>query len=407
MNPGPDAAHGGHGGVTGRKHALARMGGMRDTDTAAQSDPDLPLRGRTVAVTAARRADDQRVLLERRGATVLAAPAIRMIPVAEDALVREATDRVLGAPADLVVATTATGVRWWLQVCEEWGLADDLLALLARVPVYSRGPKVTGALRAAGLREHASAASEATPELLEMLLERGVDGLTVAVQLQGAGADWNPMAPLVDGLRAAGATVVTVPIYRWEPAEDRDAFDSLVRAVAGERVDGVTFTSAPAVVAMLERAEEMGVYDDLLTALSGPVSALCVGPVTAAPLVELGVPVSMPERMRLGALIRHAVEDLAARTRPIEVAGHELTVCAGAAILDGGVIELTPAPRALLRALARRPGACVSRDELLEALPGDGVDPHAVETAMGRLRRSLGVPGLVTTVVKRGYRLAV
>ena len=83
---------------------------------------------------------------------------------------REATGRLLDAPADLMVLTTAAGVRWWMQVCEEWGLADDLLELMGAVPLYSRGPKTTGAIRAAGLREHASAKSEASPELLEMLL---------------------------------------------------------------------------------------------------------------------------------------------------------------------------------------------------------------------------------------------
>ncbi|MBC7296828.1 MAG: uroporphyrinogen-III synthase [Dietzia sp.] len=371
------------------------------------TNDDLPLLGRTVAVTAARRASEQKVLLERRGAAVLHAPAIRMIPVAEDELVRSATARVLAAPADLMVLTTATGVRWWTQVCEEWGYSRDLHALMERVPLYSRGPKVTGALRAAGLREHASAASEATPELLEMLLERGVDGLTVAVQLQGASSDWNPMAPLVEGLRAAGAEVIVVPIYRWELPEDLEAFDDLVRTVARAGVDGVTFTAAPAVVSMLERADLMGIHDDVLDALSGPVAALCVGPVTAEPLVDLGVPVSMPDRMRLGALMRHVTDELVARSRPVTVAGHELTVCAAAVLMDGRPIELSPAPLALLRAMADRPGKCVSREELLAVLPGDGADPHAVETAMGRLRRALGDPGLVTTVVKRGYRLTV
>ena len=100
-------------------------------------------------------------------------------------------------------------------------------------------------------------------------------------------------------------------------------------------------------------------------------------------------------------------DELAARTAPIGVAGHELTVCAAAVLVDGRPVEVTPAQLALVRALARRPGACVSRDELLAALPGDGTDPHAVETAMGRLRRALGVPDLVTTVVKRGYRLTI
>ncbi|MDV8001031.1 uroporphyrinogen-III synthase [Rhodococcus sp. IEGM 1408] len=368
---------------------------------------DPPLRGRTVAVTAARRASEQRTLLERRGATVLHAPAIHMIPVAEDSLVREATERTLAAPADLMVLTTASGVRWWMQVCEEWGLAEGLLALMGRIPLYSRGPKVTGALRAAGLREHASSKSEASPELLEMLLERGVEGLTVCVQVQGSGSGWNPVRPLLDGLRAAGAEVVEVPVYRWELPENLDALDELVRTIARQGVDGVTFTAAPAVVAVLERARALGVHEALLDALRGPVAALCVGPVTAAPLAELDVPFTSPDRMRLGALMRHTTEELVARTAPIEVAGHELTVCAAAVLVDGEPVEVTPAQLALLRALSRRPGACVSREDLLAALPGDGTDSHAVETAMGRLRRSLAVPDLVTTVVKRGYRLNV
>lgn len=332
---------------------------------------------------------------------------MRMIPIAEDSLMREATERLLAAPADLMVLTTAAGVRWWMQVCEDWGLAERLAGLLGAIPLYSRGPKTTGAIRAAGLREHASAASEASAELLEMLLARGVDGLTIGVQVQGAGSGWNPMAPLLDGLRDAGAEVIEVPVYRWEPPEDLAALDELVTVVAASGVDAVTFTSAPAVMAVLARADALGVLDSLLAALGGSVAAVCVGPVTAAPLTELGVPVTMPDRMRLGALMRHTVEVLAARTTPIRVVGHELTVCAAAVLLDGRPVEMTPAQLAVLRVLAHRPGVCVSRDELLTTLPGDGTDPHAVETAVGRLRKALGVPGMVSTVVKRGYRLTL
>lgn len=62
---------------------------------------------------------------------------------------------------------------------------------------------------------------------------------------------------------------------------------------------------------------------------------------------------------------------------------------------------------ALLGALARRPGWVVARAELLGVLPGAGRDEHAVETAMARLRAALGVPRLIQTVVKRGYRLSL
>jgi len=277
-------------------------------------DPDLPLLGRTVGVTAARRFEEQITILERRGATVLHAPATRVVPLAEDPLVRAATERAITAPADIMVLTTGVGVRWWVEACREWGLADQLVELMAGIPVYSRGPKSTGAVRGLGLREYASAASETSPELLEMLLERGVAGLTVCVQLQGPGDDQrNPMAPMLDGLRRAGADVIEVPVYRWELPRDLEPLDHLVRAIARAEVDGVTFTAQPAVLAVLERARALGEYDAVLAAFNGPVAALCVGPVCAAPLVELDVAHTCSDRMRLGSLMRHTTDELANR----------------------------------------------------------------------------------------------
>lgn len=61
---------------------------------------------------------------------------MRMIPIAEDSLMREATERLLAAPADLMVLITAAGVRWWMQVCEDWGLAERLANLLGAIPLY-------------------------------------------------------------------------------------------------------------------------------------------------------------------------------------------------------------------------------------------------------------------------------
>ena len=62
---------------------------------------------------------------------------------------------------------------------------------------------------------------------------------------------------------------------------------------------------------------------------------------------------------------------------------------------------------ATLRALARRPGDVVARNDLLRLLPGRSDDPHAVDTAVLRLRKALGDNKIIATVVKRGYRLAI
>jgi len=43
------------------------------------------------------------------------------------------------------------------------------------------------------------------------------------------------------------------------------------------------------------------------------------------------------------------------------------------------------------------------RQDLVACLPDD-LDEHALHMAISRLRRALGVPGLITTFTKRGYR---
>ena len=147
----------------------------------------------------------------------------------------------------------------------------------------------------------------------------------------------------------------------------------------------------------------------MLAALRTDVHAMCVGPVTARPLVRLGVPTSAPERMRLGALARHITDELPLlQARTVNVAGHLLEIRGNCVLVDGAVkSSCRRRAMATIRALALRPGTVVSRTDLLRALPGSGTDTHAVETAVLRLRTALGDKNIVSTVVKRGYRLPV
>lgn len=373
------------------------------------SEPDwAPLTGFRVAVTSARRADELGALLRRRGATVTSAAAIQMVPLPDDDELRAHTESLIEAPPDIVIATTGIGFRGWVAAADGWGLTHQLLVALGKARVVSRGPKATGALRAAGLPEEWSPESESSRELLHYLREGGVAGQRIAVQLHGATDDWDPFPEFLDELRAAGAEVVPIRVYRWHPAPRNGDFDQLVLGIAEEKFDAVSFTSAPAVASVLMRAGEMGIQDEVLSAFRTGVHAMCVGPVTARPLVRLGVPTSAPERMRLGALARHITDELPLlQSRTVRVAGHLLEIRGTCVLVDGVVKALSPAGMATVRALAHRPGAVVSRMDLLGALPGSSTDTHAVETAVLRLRTALGDKNIVATVVKRGYRLAV
>ncbi|MEV5146095.1 uroporphyrinogen-III synthase [Streptomyces sp. NPDC052727] len=361
-----------------------------------------PLAGFTVGVTAARRAEELGALLQRRGATVLHAPALRIVPLADDGELLAATKEIIDQVPDVVVATTAIGFRGWVEAADGWGLGEQLLGRLRGVRLLARGPKVKGAIRAAGLTEEWSPSSESLAEVLDRLLEEGVDGDRIAVQLHG-----EPLPGFVESLRAAGAEVVPVPVYRWMPPEDLSPLDRLLDAAVTRGVDALTFTSAPAAASLLSRAEDRGLLDDLLSALAHDVLPACVGPVTAIPLQARGVDTVQPERFRLGPLVQLLCQELPARARSLPIAGHRVEIRGHGVLVDGDLKPVPPAGMSLLRALARRPGWVVPRADLLRALPGAGRDEHAVETAMARLRTALGAPKLIQTVVKRGYRLAL
>ncbi|GGW20332.1 uroporphyrinogen-III synthase [Streptomyces capoamus] len=361
-----------------------------------------PLAGFTVGVTAARRAEELGALLQRRGATVLHAPALRIVPLADDGELLAATKEIIDQVPDVVVATTAIGFRGWVEAADGWGLGEQLLGRLGGVRLLARGPKVKGAIRAAGLTEEWSPSSESMAEVLDRLLEEGVDGTRIAVQLHG-----EPLPGFVESLRVAGAEVVPVPVYRWMPPEDLGPLDRLLDAAVSRGLDALTFTSAPAAASLLSRAEDRGLLDELLSALAHDVLAVCVGPVTAIPLQARGVETVQPERFRLGPLVQLLCQELPARARSLPVAGHRLEIRGHAVLVDGDLRPVPPAGMSLLRTLARRPGWVVARADLLRALPGTGRDEHAVETAMARLRTALGAPKLIQTVVKRGYRLAL
>ncbi|MFF7965663.1 uroporphyrinogen-III synthase [Streptomyces sp. NPDC007903] len=366
------------------------------------------LTGFTVGVTAARRREELTALLRRRGARVMEAPALRIVPLEDDAALRAATERCLAAPLDYVVATTGVGWRGWMSAAEGWGYGAALTAACREAEVLSRGPKATGAVRACGTTETYSPASEAVDELRTWLLARDLRGRRVAVQEHGA-----PLPGLASALRERGAEVVEVPVYRWAPPQDPEPVRRLAEATARGEVHALLFTSAPAITSFLEHAEAAGRYETVLERLRTDVLALCVGAVCARPLLEVGAGPVWPERGRLGAMVHLLTATLPDRDRHLVPAGDRTLVLQGNALLLGDdapaeAVWLTPGSARVLRALAERPGWVVGRPELLRRVwPGRGADEHAVEAAVTRLRAALGpYASLIRTVPKRGYRLA-
>lgn len=363
-----------------------------------------PLAGYTVGVTADRRAAEQIELLERRGATVVHAPTIQTHPLGDEGALAERTREALAAPLDVVVLTTALGTRGWVEAAESLGLADRLLASLRRCDLYVRGAKAKGAASTLGLPVTWTASTSAS-EVRDRLLARGVRGLRIAVQLDGAGNE-----PVLADLEAAGATVIGVPVYRWTMPEDTGPALRLVRAVVEQRIHAVTFTTRTAVSHLFALAEGAGLADPLRAAFNGPTAAVCIGPVCAARARELGIgEVIEPARARLGSMVYEFASRFAGARIEVEVRGRRLQIQGRLAAVDGAEpLELTDRERGVLLALVRGGGRVLSKADLLAAVWGTGErDTHLAEVVVARLRQRLGdASDLIETVHRRGYRLA-
>lgn len=229
--------------------------------------------------------------------------AMHTVPVPEDGDLARVTEMVLAEPVDYVVAITGAGFRGWFEAAEHQGVGERLLEHVRSAEVLARGAKARGAVRGVGLRESWTSPAEESAEVLDYLLGRGVAGKRVVVQVHG-----DPMWTLRERLQEAGADVVAVTVYRWTDPVDLDSLDRLIDATIAGEVAALPFTSAPAATNLLRRAERTGRAQRLDAALRDGVLLACVGPVTAAPIADAGLPYAMPERARTAALVRLVAE---------------------------------------------------------------------------------------------------
>ena len=355
------------------------------------------LRGFRIGVTSDRRSGDLIAALERRGAQVLHAPALKIAPNEQDVALLTETRELIRTRPDVVLVTTGYGMRRWFEVADAAGLGAELTAVLEQARIFARGPKAIGAVRAAGLVDVQLSETDTTAALVDAVASCGLTAPRVAIQLHGFTDEEQ-----LRRLHEVSSVVVTVTPYRWvRPGSDR--LPRLIESACSHQLDAITYTSAPGAAATLETAYAMGLGEAFVAAHRDHVTAAAVGPVTAQPLVDAGIVPIVPDRYRLGALIRLVCEDLAVHHVQVYRSHETLVEVRGRSVSVGGrSVLLGPSALALFKALAAADGV-VSRHNLVAALP-EQLDDHALEVAMSRLRRALDVPGLITTVVKRGYR---
>ncbi|MFH8621783.1 response regulator transcription factor [Streptomyces vietnamensis] len=120
----------------------------------------------------------------------------------------------------------------------------------------------------------------------------------------------------------------------------------------------------------------------------------------------LAKPFHFPELvLRIRGLARRRPS---ARPRTLRAAGLELDPVRRTALRDGRPLALSVKEFAVLEALLRASPGFLSAEELLEQVWDENADPftNTVTVTIGRLRRKLGGPPVITTTTGVGYRIA-
>lgn len=238
-----------------------------------------PLSGRRIVVTRARdQAGELALELEALGATVVCAPAIR-IEVLRDL---EPLRRALARLADYrwVVFTSQNTVHVVVDRLAAWGHAPRDFAATR---VAAIGPATAAALARYGVMASVIPSEYVAEAVVAALAAQGdLTGARILVPRAETARDVLPQ-----GLRARGARVEVIPVYRTVP--ELDDGPGLARDILAGRVDVVTLTSSSTVHSFVQAVGKEA-------AQSGRYRAAVIGPITAAAARDQGLPVEIEAR---------------------------------------------------------------------------------------------------------------
>jgi DNA-binding response OmpR family regulator len=128
--------------------------------------------------------------------------------------------------------------------------------------------------------------------------------------------------------------------------------------------------------------------------------------------LSLGADDYLPKPFRFAELVAriHALARRAGPSRPpiLQHADIELDPARRAVTREGREVELARKEFAVLEALMAAGGATVSAEQLLERVWDEQIDPftNVVRMTIMTLRRKLGEPAVLETVIGVGYRMA-
>ena len=281
----------------------------------------LSFQGARVLALESRRATELAALISSFHGRPLMAPALREVPLESNTEALDFAAALIGGEFDIVIFLTGVGTRTLVSASSARYPREAFIAALARTKVVARGPKPLAALRELQVPVWVAAPEPNTwHELLAAIDARAqarpldhrnaaaalgapLEGARVAVQEYGVSN-----TELLEELRARGAIVTRVPVYRWALPEDVEPLKNAVTAISHGEVDVSIFTTSVQVVHLWQIVQEMRLEADVRRGLARAVIA-SIGPTTSEELRRHGLePDLEASHPKMGLLVREAAE---------------------------------------------------------------------------------------------------
>lgn len=254
-----------------------------------------------------RRAQEMDALIRRESGNPFVAPSVEEKPLEDQHDVVRFIERLEAGEFDMLICMTGVGLAFLRDVACSLHWLERLAAALQTITIVSRGPKPLPVLRQMNLRAQIVVPEPNTwKEIVDAVAAR--PERRIAVQEYG-----RPNAEMYKMLEVLGARVTPVSIYRWQLPGDPGPLREAARRFAAHEVDVVLFTSAIQLDHLLIVARDMGLEDEVGSALRDDVVIASVGPVMTAALEAHGLAADIvPKHPKMGALIRAASDASAA-----------------------------------------------------------------------------------------------
>ena len=240
------------------------------------------LAGTRIMLPESRELDLFAAMLEGAGAQVLRCPLVRIGELEDREAADAWIDACIAGAFQTLILLTGDGLRHLLWLSGE--RRENFVAALGRLRTVTRGPKPARALREIGLNPSLPSPAPTSVSILDLLLGEGVSGARIGVQLYpGDGA-----RPLVDGLKAQGATVFTVTPYRYASQSDTAEVAKAINWIADGGIEMIAFTASSQVERLFAVARETGLEAKLRSGMTR-VAVAAIGPVVEQTLRAHGV----------------------------------------------------------------------------------------------------------------------